>query len=188
MRKTAKFLLVLIGMVFIAAGCNRSAVKEQTPLSQEQPVEKDLTVKFSEINSTYKFSGKIDKDWKVEYIRSIESINIYDSSIENESSLEQSQIFIRYFKANSFLTLSTVEILSREEAEISGHSAIRYGIKKKAGVANFLNQPSWRSSQHKLIDIRHSPSNPSLFYVFAYNPSLSPDVFEEFIQSIEFEN
>ena len=186
--KVKRFALIL-AIVFIAAGCNRAAIPAETN-SVEQPAmqaEETSTVDFSSVNSTYKFSGKIDADWKVEYIPSVESINIYNPAIEGKTSLEQSQIFIRYFRANDFLTLSTVDILSREEANVANHPAVRYEIKKKAGVANFPNQPSWRSGQHKLIDIRLSATNPSLFYVIAYNPDLDSNIFEEFISSLEFE-
>jgi hypothetical protein len=187
MRKATKSLLVIVSFVFIAAGCNRPPVKMETTSPQEQSVETQINVEFSELNSSYKFSGKVDNKWKVEYVAASDSINIFDPTIEAESSLEQSQIFIRYFRANDFLTLTTVDILSKEATEVSGHPAVRYEIKKKAGVANFTNQPLWRSGQHKLIDIRHSETNPSIFYVFAYNPVLPSSVFEEFISSLEFQ-
>ena len=184
-----RLAIALTALIFVAAACNKQPAalmnnSDQEPATQEQDF---LTVDFSSVNSTYKFSGKIDADWKVEYIPSVESINIYNPAIEGKTSLEQSQIFIRYFRANDFLTLSTVDILSREEANVANHPAVRYEIKKKAGVANFPNQPSWRSGQHKLIDIRLSATNPSLFYVIAYNPDLDSNIFEEFISSLEFE-
>ena len=133
-------------------------------------------------------SGKIPNAWVVDYVRSIECINVYDSGKNGNPNIEKSVIFIRYFNANSFLTLNTVNILSRTDSNVNSHTAVRYEIKNKSGVANFPNQPLWRNMQHKLIDIRYSQTNPSTFYVIAYSPELQVDQFEKFIDSLKFHN
>ena len=145
-------------------------------------------IDFSTISSTYRFSSQIPKDWRVEFVSETAALNIYDIKGPESTNLEKSQIFIRQFQADNFLTLNTVKILSRDTTTVKSHEAIRYEIIKKPEVAAFLGQPSWRSKQHKLIDIRFSSANPGLFYVIAYNPSLNPDIFEKFIQDIQFHN
>lgn len=187
-----KQIALILTLIFVAAACNKAEPvtvnPAPSPQTSQENHEQQQTVNFAGINSTYKFSGMVYTKWNVEYVASSDSINIYDPSVEAGSNLEKSQIFIRNFRANSFLTLTTVDILSRQETTVKNRPAVRYEIKKKAGVANFPNQPTWRSGQHKLIDIRHSQSNPSTFYVIAYNPLLSQDVFGEFITSLDFQD
>lgn len=179
-----KFFLILISLVFAAAACNRKQAVINPPTPAPTPVSvgepEKQRIEFASINPIFRFSGNILAEFQVEYVPQIESISIKNNS--------ESQIFIRYFNANTFLTLTTVDIFSKEEAEVNGHPAVRYEIKKKPGVANFPNQPSWRNEQHKLIDIRFSPANPTTFYVFAYNPKLDARIFEEFISSLVFHN
>lgn len=167
---------------------NSSAIGQQNNETKTEPESNNQTIEFSKLSSTYKFSGSIPDYWKAEYVSSIESINIYDTAKPGNSNIEKSVIFIRNFNANSFLTLQTVDILSRADANINGHAAVRYEIKNKPGVANFPNQPLWRNGQHKLIDIRYSQTNPSPFFVFAYNPDLPSAEFETFITSLKFHN
>lgn len=185
-----RFLTLTIALVLIGAACNRTPTA--TPLSSNKTTTEPeqsptQTVEFSKFNSTYQFSGKIPTSWQVEYLEAIDSINIYDPSLPG-TNLEQSIIFIRNFKANSFLTLNTVDILNRTEDTVGSHPAVRYEIKKKTGVPNFVSQPPWRNQQHKLIDIRYSSNNPSLFFVIAHKPVLSDQQFSEFIQSLKFYN
>ena len=116
---------------------------------------------FSKLSPKFRFLGQVPPDLIPEFVPTIEAINISD------------KIFIRYFEANSFLTLTTVNILERKEVNINGHEAVMYEIEKKPGVPNFPNQPLWRNFRHKLVDIRMTKANPSLFYVFAYNPHFS---------------
>lgn len=136
----------------------------------------------------FKFSGQLSQNWSVQYVPEIEAVNIFLIGGNSESALENSQIFIRYFKADRFLTLSTVEILEREETEIGSYPAVRYKILKKPEIANFYRQPLWRSQEHQLIDIRYSPESPSIFYVIAKNPDLSGQDFDRFIDSLSFYN
>jgi hypothetical protein len=185
-----KITFILLGLVLVAGACNRTpaeSVSNEAVFLEEEPQELNYkTVEFADVSSTFKFSGQLPMDWQVEYVAGTDALNIYDPSDTAESNLEKSQIFIRHFTANSFLTLSTVDILNREEMMIGDREAVKYEIKKKANVANFPNQPIWRSGQHQLIDIRVSKSNPSVFYVFAYNPDLKESTFEGFINSLIF--
>lgn len=141
---------------------------------------------FSQVSPIYLFNAEIPEDWQVEYLPATEALNIYLP--ETDNNLEASQIFIRYFKASSFLTLNTVDILSRQETEVNSHPAVRYEIIKKPAVADFTGQPGWRSKQHKLIDIRYSDLSPTTFYVFSYSPELDEKIFNQFIDSLIFFN
>ena len=194
-----KIILSFSLIVLLAAGCNQktdntqqSEINTNSPVNQTKPVSETQpsiqTVEFSKFNSVYKFSGEISNSWVAEYVPSIESVNIYDPAKAGITNIEKSVIFIRYFNANSFLTLNTVSILNRADATVSGHAAVRYEIKNKSGVANFPSQPPWRNGQHKLIDIRYSQTNPSPFYVIAYNPELPAEQFEAFIAGLIFHN
>lgn len=145
-------------------------------------------VEFSNFDDTYKFSGYISNDWEVEYVSANDSLNIYNPNVAGETSLDKSQIFIRNFSANSFLTLNTVDILSREETTLGNHAAVRYEIVKQPEAANFPSQPAWRNEQHKLIDVRYADTNPSTFFVIAANPALNETVFDEFLKSLRFHN
>ncbi|MBI1961528.1 MAG: M23 family metallopeptidase, partial [Parcubacteria group bacterium] len=165
---------------------NGTAVRDESnaPIAEPEPERVD----FSQYNPVFRFSADVPTGFAVEYVPQIKSINIYDSNGAEDTAREQSQIFIRYFEASSFLTLQTVDILNREETEVHGHDAVRYEIAKKAGVADFPHQPSWRNAQHKLTDIRFSSASPSLFYVFSYRPEFPQARFELFIQSLSFHN
>jgi len=154
---------------------------------QEQVVQKNR-VDFSQFNPLFRFSAEVPSGWEVEFVPQITSLNIYDPKNPSEGIREKSQIFIRYFEANRFLTLSTVDINVRENTQINGHDAVRYEITKKPSVANFPNQPSWRNSTHALTDIRLTKNNPSLFYVFSYAPTLGAGIFEDFVDSLVFHN
>lgn len=136
--------------------------------------------------SAFNFSFSILDNWQVGAALGSRAINIYDSSIENNSALEQSQIFITFFDANDFQTLSTVNVLSRMEHTVAGRPAVTYVITKKENVADFAGQPSWRNVTHKVTDVRVSDENPSRFYVFAKNPELSEAEFQRFLSSLEF--
>jgi len=194
----AVFITAFWGVALLA-GCAptqppaQDQIPNQTKLPQqiETPApEKKIATRhhFAQYNDDYRFSAELPKAWQIAYIPGIESINIYDPALAATSPLEQSQIFIRKFSANIFLTLNTVTILERENAEVHGHAAVRYEIEKKPGVSHFPQQPSWRNERHKLIDIRHTKKNPSTFYVIAYNPALDAPIFEEFIDSFIFDN
>lgn len=200
--KTIRYTLILATLLTLS-GCSSATNNNSSDVTPNM-VEKDIMparhlqkenlgpaakfVDFSTYSTAYRFNGFIPRGYKVEYIPEIDSINIYDPRAAGETPREQSQIFIRNFKANSFLTLSTVDILERESMEVGGHDAVMYTIKKKSGVANFRHQPSWRSEKHSLVDVRLAKTNPSYFYVFAYNPEYGVDGFGEFLDELTFHN
>ncbi|MDA2935818.1 M23 family metallopeptidase [Patescibacteria group bacterium AH-259-L05] len=202
------FIIILVLMV---AGIGYYVFSQPVPQAQEiqvappisegavdntvrqEPVEpppepKPNRVDFSQFHSLFRFSGEIPNGWKVEFVPEIIAFNIYNPESSAASIREQSQIFIRYFEASRFLTLSTVDITLREETKSNGHPAVRYEIIKKPGVPNFPHQPGWRNEKHRLIDIRFTNNSPSLFYVFTYTPSLEEYMFDDFINSLTFHN
>lgn len=152
-----------------------------------QDTKKFTTYDFSKFGgkAIFRFSAKISSEWDIEYIPEIEAINVF-KKVGGGSSLERSQIFIRYFQASKFLTLSTVDILESEETGVNGHRAVRYKIEKKSNIPNFAHQPLWRNQKHSLIDIRFSDKSPTFFYVFAKNPEVPDLEFEQFISSLVF--
>jgi len=149
-------------------------------------------IKFQTISTTdieglagpFTFSAEIPIGWEVEAVPSIESINIYDPNSLETSTLDKSQIFIRYFTANSFLTLSTVTIYQQTQTQNKGKPTVIYDIEKKPGVANFPNQPSWRNKRHFVTDIRQTDTDPSVFYVFGQRPDLDEEIFGHFLQTL----
>ncbi len=158
-----------------------------SPRAREETFRYERT-DFSEFNPIFRFFAEVPRAWKIEYVPEIEAISIYDPAIPGENAREQSQIFIRYFEANDFLTLRTVDILEREQFEVRGHPAVRYVIRKKDGVPDFPRQPSWRNAKHTVVDVRLTVRSPSRFYVFGKNPELAPDEFEKFLSSLVFHN
>lgn len=181
-------ILIIIGVIFFSSSNNPQVEQNQKQLEADKDIVENRT-EFAQNNPIFRFSAQLPTGFEVEYIPAIEAVNIYDSKASG-SIREQSQIFIRYFAANDFLTLNTIDILSRNQTTVNGHAAVEYEIKKKPNVTDFPHQPSWRNQQHKLIDIRFSSSssNPSAFYVFAYSPKLAQKTFEDFIDSIIFHN
>lgn len=198
-------LFILIPFTLLLVGCThrqpagvealKEAINQLPPVASQPKAETEEvapgTVRrtdFSEYNPVFRFSAVLPDNTDVEYAPEIEAINIYGPVMAASSPRALSQIFIRHFSANDFLTLSTVDILKRESTSVKGHGAVRYEIKKKDGIPPFSHQPSWRNGEHRLIDIRFAETSPSEFYVFAYNPNFSGDEFEKFVQSITFHN
>lgn len=147
-----------------------------------------MLVNFATYNPVFKFTAPVSAQYEVEYIPEIQAINIYEGGNSEISARDRSQIFIRFFEARDFLTLSTVDILRSEKTEFKGHQAVRYEIKKKNGIPNFPHQPVWRNGRHRLIDVRFNNAVPSYFYVLSYNPELSNEEFEKFLNGVEFHN
>lgn len=147
-------------------------------------------IEFAKFNPAFRFAGEVSAGYDVEFIPQSEAVNIFDPNFNNgvTSNFEKSQIFIKYFKADKFLTLSTVDIIEKQPDNINGHPAVRYEIIKKPQAINFPNQPLWRSSQHDLVDIRLNKEGQTFFYVFTRNPSFPKDDFEKFINSLKFHN
>ena len=134
----------------------------------------------------FRFAATIPASWAAEAVPESSAINIYDPLAEGKTNQDKSQIFIKYFRATTFLTLSSVDVLERAPHTIRARPAVTYLIEKKSGVANFPGQPGWRNSRHRVTDIRESDANPATFYVFAQRPGLSNDVFNAFLQSLSF--
>lgn len=134
------------------------------------------------------FTAQIPQTWQTEAIDSVQAISLYDPTLSGNNSLEKSQIFIRFFTAADFLTLSTVTIHSRTPLTVAGRPAVRYDIAKKPNVADFPHQPSWRNERHEVTDVRVSNENPSVFYVIAKRPDLKPQIYESFLNSINVGN
>jgi hypothetical protein len=184
------FALILTGCSHVETGLFGSGseinVSDTVDTSSNQGEENRFD--FSGLDPAFRFSAVIPESFEVEYVPSIQSLNIYDPSDLAESIRDKSQIFIRLFTASRFLTLSTVSILNQEDTTRLGRPAVRYEIVKKPGVANFASQPLWRNQQHELIDIRFSDLSPSTFFVYSFNPKFSKDQFEKFVDSIQFHN
>lgn len=199
--KNIVYLFSFLTLTLVVSGCshkqeiatvpveNTIAEDQSAETMQEEAVESAPQFKtedFSAHSSIYKFSGEIPSGFEVEYADSIESINIYDPSDAHESIRDKSKIFIRYFRASDFLTLSTVTIFESSKVKAGSHDAVRYEIEKKKGIADFPGQPFWRNQRHKLIDIRYDDKKPTFFYVFSHSPGFGEEMFEQFIESLIF--
>ncbi|MBI4239797.1 peptidoglycan DD-metalloendopeptidase family protein [Candidatus Uhrbacteria bacterium] len=174
----SRFLLIFCAISILASLQNASAL---SPLLEHKRVD------ASALSSVYRFSLEIPDAWEIVWIPAIEAINIYDPAAPG-TQLEKSQLFVRYFTADRFLTLSTVTVHSRKPLFVKGHTAMRYEISKKKSVPQFPHQPSWRNARHAVVDIRHSPARRSTFYVFAKNPTLAEDTFQKIMRSLVFYN
>lgn len=128
---------------------------------------------------------QIPDDWDVEYIPSLDALNLYRVSGEG-TARERSQILIRYFDASDFQTLATVNVISTETTTVGveNYDARRYEIIKKSGVADFADQPAWRNAEHVVTDFRANEGF-SRFYVVAANPDLDPSVYAQVLASME---
>ncbi len=133
----------------------------------------------------FNLSFNIPAGWEVEYVPSIQSLNLYTLK-GSGTARERSQIFIRYFDASSFLTLNTVTIHETTDTTVGPYTARRYDIEKNANVANFPDQPSWRNQRHIVTDFR-ATGGFTRYYVVAANPQLDPAVYEQVLQSMEIE-
>jgi hypothetical protein len=162
-----------------------------TPTSvptSSSPIAKLLQSKdIPSVAKEFQFTAEIPNGWQAEAVPAIEAVNIYDPSLTGANNLEKSQIFIRHFSANTFLTLSTVTIHTKEDQKFNNHPAVRYDIEKKASVPDFPNQPTWRNQRHIVTDIRVSDSSPSVFYVIAKNPTLDEVTYQTVLKSLQFE-
>lgn len=144
------------------------------------------TADLPDRDPAFDLTAAIPKTWRVEYVVASTAINIYDPKASGATNLEKSQIFIKYFSASKFQTLTTVDILTQSSSTISGRPAVNYVIEKKSGIKDFIGQPSWRSKKHQVTDIRSTDENPTTFYVFAQSPTVSDTVFTNFLTSIKF--
>jgi hypothetical protein len=135
--------------------------------------------------TVYRLRFAIPAGWEVEYIPSIQALNLF--TLEGEGvARERSQIFIRYFDAAEFQTLASVQIHKTEELNVGkgDYGARRYEIEKKVGIAPFADQPSWRNERHVVTDFRGKEGR-TRYYVVAANPLLPQEVYEEVLASME---
>ena len=161
-----------------------SVQKDTQPNSPQSPYKNFEVSSIPGRAEELQFLAEIPRDWNGEAITANESLNIYNPSRETPTNLEKSEIFIRHFEANSFLTLQTVNILERQAVTINGRPAVRYVIEKKPSAADFPNQPSWRNKRHTVTDIRVSDNNPSVFLVIAQRPELDEAIYQHFLSTL----
>jgi murein DD-endopeptidase MepM/ murein hydrolase activator NlpD len=144
------------------------------------------TASVAGLDTNISFNALIPTGWQAEAVSSSEALSIFDPAAPGDTSLEQSRIFVKYFKASSFLTLTTVNILSQAELTISDRLAVTYVIEKKNGANNFAAQPTWRNLEHRVTDIRSTNASPTTYFVFAKAPGVSDAVFDTFLNSVQF--
>jgi hypothetical protein len=157
----------------------QSASAPNLEMSFPDDWEKHSLLEQSEL---YALDILLPSDWEAQYIENNESIAI--APIGDMPILERTNIFIRYFDASDFLTLSTVTIHERNHAVINNHDVVEYVIEKKSRVKDFPNQPSWRNDLHTVTDIREQDGQ-SRFYVIAQNPKLDDKTVYYILNSIQ---
>ena len=133
---------------------------------------------------TYRLEFTIPPGWEIEYVRSLDALNVYTLAGEG-TARERSQILIQHFDASEFLTLQTVTIHRIEDTSIGmgNYMARRYDIEKKPGVAVFKDQPSWRNQRHIATDFRASEGR-TRYYTVAANPDLDEDIYKSILASM----
>lgn len=127
----------------------------------------------------------LPENMEVEYIPSIQALNIFDVRGAG-TARERSQVFIRFFDADQFLTLSTVTIYKTEDvtAGKKAYTARRYEIEKKSNVPAFVDQPTWRNGRHTVTDVR-GVEGQTRYYVVAANPKSDPKMYQSLLDSLE---
>jgi hypothetical protein len=132
----------------------------------------------------FRLSFEIPEGWEVEYVPSIQSLNLFTLA-GSGTARERSQMFIRYFDANRFLTLPTVTIHVTKDLTVGAekYTARRYDIEKKAGVPDFPDQPVWRNGRHVVTDFR-GREGYTRYYVVAAHPELDAAVYERVLASM----
>lgn len=133
----------------------------------------------------FKLRFPVPRGFEVEYIPSIKALNVYRLA-GTGTARERSHLLIRFFDSSRFETLTTVTIHETRDLtlEPTGYTARQYDIEKKAGVANFVEQPAWRNARHVVTDFRDKEGQ-TRYYVVAASPSLDKDVYDAFLSSIE---
>ncbi len=134
--------------------------------------------------STFPLDFEMPGSWDVEWVPSIKSWNLYDTRGDGIAR-ERSQVFIRYFDASSFLTLSTVTIHEQTDLTVGkeDYTARRYDIEKNVGVRDFPEQPSWRNERHVVTDF-FGENGFTRYYVVAANPELDVEIYERILESM----
>ncbi|MFA7286225.1 MAG: M23 family metallopeptidase [Patescibacteria group bacterium] len=121
---------------------------------------------------------------EVEYVPQIKALNVFSLS-GSGTARERSLFFIRFFDADSFQTLSTVMVHSKENTVVGAeqYSARRYDIEKKDSATDFPFQPLWRNERHIVTDVT-TGSGFRRYYVVAKNPTISEDTYKDFLKSL----
>ncbi len=133
----------------------------------------------------FNFSASIPSGWVVEYRSGSRAINVYDPTAAGES-LTNSKFFITYYQASDFQTPDTVQVISQSTSTINDHPAKTLVIQQKSSAPDLTDQPTWRTQQHTVIDLRASDADPAIFYSFAKAPDVSDSVFQAFVKSVQF--
>lgn len=136
----------------------------------------------------FKLEFDVPTEWEIEYIPALEAINLFTLSGDG-TARERSQMLIRYFDADKFLTLNTVTVHSTEELTIGqgNYIARRYDIEKKPNVADFKDQPAWRNQRHTVTDFSGAGEGRKRYYVVAARPDLNPTLYEKILESISIQ-
>lgn len=151
----------------------------------EKKTQKLFTLIEPSGRTTFPLDMEIPSSWDVEWVPSLEAWNLYDTR-GSGSARERSQLFIRYFDASQFLTLSSVTIHETTDLTVGRgeYTARRYDIEKKPAVADFNGQPLWRNRRHLVTDFRAGEGR-TRYFVIAANPDLDPKVYENVLNSME---
>jgi len=163
-------------------GVEREEPENSVTSATPQTIRLLSAASIANVAPEYDFGIYIPVNWEAEAIRPVQALNIFVPTAA-ATNLDRSQIFVRYFKASAFQTLSSVKIISRKETTVAGRPAVDYIIEKKPGYPNFPNQPTWRNGRHRVVDIRATDENPSLFCTLAQNPSLPDEVFNAILET-----
>jgi hypothetical protein len=146
------------------------------------------TFSSSEIGGdNFKLQFTIPADWEVEYIPARKALNLF--SLRGEGTArDRSQMYISFFDAKQFLTLTTVNVLSTQDLKVGkeAYTGKRYEIEKKANVASFDEQPGWRNSKHFVTDLR-GQEGQTRYYALAKNPRLDEIIYQQVLASIKLE-
>lgn len=190
-----RFAVVVPTLALLGAGCVRSLAVPPPTAPEAPPAvttpagapEDTRVVDFRSLPGAHvAFAAQltIPATWEIEVIPELEAVNLYDPAAPGATPREQSQVFLRHFQADDFLTLSAVTIHERAPTTVAGRPAVTYVIEKKTGVPAFPDQPSWRNVLHRVTDVRLSDARPSEFLVIGQRPGLSDAVFDAILDSL----
>lgn len=135
--------------------------------------------------SSFKIRFAIPGGMEVEYVPQLKALNIF--TIKGEGTArERSQLFIRYFDASGFQTLSGVTVYDTKDITVGQgkYAARRYDIEPKPGVADFAHQPAWRNARHIVTDFTGG-NGVARYYVVAKNPKLTDNMYEAVLASMQ---
>lgn len=141
------------------------------------------TLDLKTINESFRLTLRAPSDWQAAYNEGSQAIVIYDPALPGEQPLQKAMLFLRYFDANDFQTLSTVTIHERFVRKLADHDAVDYLIEKKSWATNFPSQPDWRNLKHWVTDVREQEGT-SRFYVIAQRPDVDPKLVYYLLESV----